>query len=42
MYFLADSESDSSTEAIDVDDYGKSSSSGKKIFPKIQAPVSSG
>jgi hypothetical protein len=31
---MADSESDSSTEAIDVDDYGKSSSSVKKNIPK--------
>ena len=31
---MADTESDSSTEAIDVDDYGKSSSSGKKNIPK--------
>ncbi len=29
---MADSESDSSTEAIDVGDYGKSSSSGKKKY----------
>jgi hypothetical protein len=36
---MADSESDSSTEAIEVDDYGKSLSSVKKKFPKIQAPV---